>query len=46
MTKVFTREDCTQLKEGENYIGKFVILKTEQFKPEFQTPTGWNGCGT
>ena len=36
MTKVFTREDCTQLKEGENYIGKFVILKTEQFKPEFQ----------
>lgn len=36
MKKIFTREDCTQLKEGENYQNKFVILKTEQFKPEYQ----------
>lgn len=36
MTKIFTIDDCTQLKEGENYKNQFVILKTEQFKKEYQ----------
>ena len=33
---IFTREDCTQLKDGENYVNKFVVLSVEQFKPEYQ----------
>ncbi len=37
MTKIFTKNDCVQLKEEEeNYVNKFVILSTEQFKPEYQ----------
>ena len=36
MTKVFTRDDCVQLQDGENYEKKFVILTVQQFKPEYQ----------
>lgn len=36
MTKVFTANDCVQLKDGENYVNKFVIISTRQFKEEYQ----------
>lgn len=36
MTKIFTTNDCVELKDGENYVDKFVILSTRQFKPEYQ----------
>ena len=51
MTKIFTKDDCVQLKDGENYVNKFVIIKTDQFKPEYQNAlnqlfyaTGGFGC--
>lgn len=33
----FDENDYTQLKDGETYEKKFVILSTKQFKPEYQT---------
>lgn len=36
MTKVFTTDDCVQLRDGENYVNKFVIISTRQFKEEYQ----------
>ena len=36
MKMIFDRGDYRQLEEGETYNGKFVILSTEQFKPEYR----------
>lgn len=36
MKYVFDSNDYTQLKDGETYKGKFVILSTEQFKDEYK----------
>ena len=51
MKNIFTREDSRPLAEGETYVNKFVILKTDQFKEEYQEAknqlfyaTGGFGC--
>ena len=36
MKWMFSSKDYRQLKDGETYAGKFVILAPEQFKPEYQ----------
>lgn len=36
MKMIFDKTDYRQLQEGETYEGKFVILSTAQFKPEYQ----------
>lgn len=36
MKYVFASNDYIQLKDGETYKGKFVILSTEQFKDEYK----------
>ena len=36
MKYVFNSNDYTQLKDGETYKDKFVILSTEQFKDEYK----------
>lgn len=36
MKTLFSENDYRQLKEGENYKDKFVILDPSQFRPEFQ----------
>lgn len=36
MNTVFSPEDYRQLEAGENYVNKFVILSTRQFKKEYQ----------
>ena len=33
---IFDRGDYRRLEEDETYNGKFVILSTEQFKPEYR----------
>jgi len=37
MKAVFGHEDYRPLEDGETYEKKFVILKLDQFKPEYQT---------
>ena len=51
MVKLFGKGDYRKLEDGENYVNKFVILKTDQFKPEYQNAqnqlfyaTGGFGC--
>ena len=36
MNMIFSATDYRPLKEGETYANKFVILSTEQFKPEYR----------
>ena len=36
MKKVFEEKDYRRLEEGENYVNKFVILSTDNFKPEYK----------
>ena len=36
MQTLFSKEDYRQLKEGETYEGKFVIISPEFFKPEYR----------
>ena len=36
MKRVFSETDYRPLNDGETYGHKFVILSTEQFKPEYQ----------
>ena len=33
----FDENDYTQLKDGDTYENKFVVLDTKQFKPEYRT---------
>ncbi len=51
MVRVFTKADSRPLADGETYENKFVILKVDQFKPEYQNAqnqlfyaTGGFGC--
>lgn len=51
MKTLFDRNDYKPLEKGENYVNKFVILKPENFKDEFQEAkfqlfyaTGGFGC--
>lgn len=37
MKVIFDKSDYRQLKEGETYENKFVILNPKVFKPEYQT---------
>ena len=37
MTLMFSSNDYRELKDGETYLNKFVILNPEQFKPEYRT---------
>ena len=36
MRKVFDNNDYRKLNDGETYENKFVILSTDQFKPEYR----------
>lgn len=36
MQTLFSQEDYRQLKDGETYEGKFVIIREDWFKPEFR----------
>jgi len=51
MTMTFDKNDYVQLKDGENYINKFVILRLNFFKEEYREAknqlfyaTGGFGC--
>ena len=51
MKTLFGRDGYKPLEDGENYVNKFVILKPENFKDEFQEAryqlfyaTGGFGC--
>ena len=37
MKYTFDKNDYRQLQDGETYKDRFVILKADQFKPEYQT---------
>ena len=36
MKMIFDNNDYTQLKDGETYEGKFVIISPDFFKPEYR----------
>ena len=36
MKMIFNNNDYTQLKDGETYEGKFVIISPDFFKPEYR----------